>query len=271
MKPRNIEKLHILVGLPGSGKTTFANQYAQKGPISIVSFDELLDVKKDDILLNMVRNIHYPEVFLDGLFPTNKAVQEALGAIINYSYDGKGPMFSVKKIIIHYWAEDRDACLWNDRGRRDINSTFVIKGLSIEKIDEKNIETLFGISTKKEIHYVQRKPNHKVMADENGVRIIDGKYLESVTWSLGGTTRSWGGDIFPVDAETPPDFVEFDDLLEKICPTITFLQYKKLCRECVTIEDRDASDYYSNCREAFYRCDLKKLYQMLFDMDAYQV
>ena len=52
---------------------------------------------------------------------------------------------------------------------------------------------------------------------------------------------------------------------------ITFLQYKKLYANCVTVEERSSSDYYSNTREAFHRCDLEKLYNMLNDMGIYKV
>ena len=62
------------------------------------------------------------------------------------------------------------------------------------------------------------------------------------------------------------NFDEFDELIEKICPTITFLQYKKLYKNCVRMEERDNSDYYSSTREAYWRCDLKELWNMLDEM-----
>ena len=272
MSQRKISKLHILIGLPGCGKTTFSKEYAQRNNAYVISFDEVQRGSRAmSYVSEQIKRIRTGEVILDGLFPSMKDVEDTLRCVVEFGKSTGNTVFTVDEIVIHHWAENREACLWNDRGRRDVDSTATIKGLSIEEVDEKEVERLFGIKTLKEVHEVIRKPDYEVMANEAGVVLVDGKYLQSATWSLGGTTRSWGGDIYPIDAETPPDFVELDNLLETICPAITFLQYKKLYRACVTVEDRDASDYYSDCREAFYCCDMEKLYEMLFEMGIYSV
>jgi hypothetical protein len=109
------------------------------------------------------------------------------------------------------------------------------------------------------------------MAAENDLYKVNGKYLESQSWCLGGKSYDWHGSEHYLSAENPLNFDEFDELLEKICPQITYLQYKKIYAKCVTMEERSASDYYTQAREGFWKCDLEKLYEMLEEMGLYKL
>lgn len=67
-------------------------------------------------------------------------------------------------------------------------------------------------------------------------------------------------------AEEPPaSFDEFDELLARICPGISILQYRRLYNASVETVSYDASDYYSTRRAARYQCDLLRLWQALCD------
>lgn len=57
------------------------------------------------------------------------------------------------------------------------------------------------------------------------------------------------------------DFVKFDEFLEKICPNITILQYKKLCREIISNHEHHL--FYRNifCYEK--RVYINDLYEKL--------
>jgi hypothetical protein len=93
--------------------------------------------------------------------------------------------------------------------------------------------------------------------------------MKSDTWCLGGTTGScWGPEKHTVSASTPPtSFKEFDDVLERVCPNITFLQYKRIYNHSVLSDTEHHSDYYGGSVEyGFYVCDLPKLYEMLVEM-----
>lgn len=290
---KTIKELHVLVGLPGSGKTTFANQfsdtikdeygferrnYKTKKYADIVDFDSIYkklgsqvegEIDKNKVFKMALPRFRYDTLILDGLFLTQKDVEWVLSVYLDNPKFFEN--FKVEKIIIDYWTPDKQACLWNDRGRRSIDSKKSIEHLNLERINVKKIEEKFGIKTKLETHSVAYKPAYLIMGEENDVKIHDNKYLDSSTWCLGGEAWGWDGGMHYIGSESPCNFDEFDELIEKICPTITFLQYKKLYANCVNVEERSNSDYYSNTREAFYRCDLEKLYNMLNDMDIYKV
>jgi hypothetical protein len=83
---------------------------------------------------------------------------------------------------------------------------------------------------------------------------------------LGGTWGSYTGDTGIIDAESPVDFIEFDYLLEKVCPQITFLQYKNIMNKCISIEEECDRDYYGGCStRAYYKCNIPMLYNLLIE------
>ena len=282
MMKKIIKELHILVGLPASGKTTFANQYKCNSDYGyryykdkyadVIDFDEIYKkaglkdngkVNCEKVAKMALRPLYYNILILDGLFVSQEEVEWVLGLYLNSEKFN----YSVEKIVVDYWIPDKEACLWNDKGRRNVDSALTIKSIDLPRIDVKKIEQKFGIKTKLELHSVVRKPEYQVFVEENDVQNIkDSKYLESDTWSLGGESWGWDGSKHPVSAETPCNFDAFDELLEKICPTITFLQYKKLYNKCVTMEEKVDSDYYSRVNIGYYRCDLEKLWAMLNEM-----
>ena len=53
----------------------------------------------------------------------------------------------------------------------------------------------------------------------------------------------------------------------EVCPNITLLQYKKLYNSLVSIESGCENDYYGgSTKNAYYKCNLKDLYNMLIEM-----
>ena len=290
---RTIKELHVLSGLPGSGKTTFAQQYEPtyldhyagyrrenpkvKKPAEIIDYDAIYRKAGRSCNIELVskvpiNNIKYEYMILDGLFITQADVECVIGAYLN------NPKFTekytVEKIIIDVWKTNKESCIWNDRARRDVRgycAELSIRTMNPERIDIKAIEEKFGVKTKLELHDVVRAPAYKVMIAENDMRNVCGKYLESDGWCLGGKSYSWTGEEFLISPEHPLNFDEFDNLMEKICPQITFLQYKRLYAKCVTKEERSSGDYYTNAREGYWRCNLEKLYEMLEEMGLYHL
>lgn len=81
--------------------------------------------------------------------------------------------------------------------------------------------------------------NKHIKYDDEGYAVIN-----SERWSNGGNWVNYMGNSSSVSPESPKEFDELDEILNKICPDITYLQYKKLHKQCVTLKTEDEHDYY---------------------------
>lgn len=272
-----MNKILITMGLPASGKTTFAKEYSatntKKGYRNnsylvqhlCVDEDKYGNKRKNTIeaVISQTINDGADEVIIDGLFLNKNDIDKVLSIInhcISDDYDCE----------IHYWIPNKDKCLHNDIGRRNQNSSITIKNSIMEEPTENDLENLKNkyelIKSIKLIkHEIITKPSWKVFSDENSIRVEDDHYLYSASWSLGGNRRDcWGGDWSISGDSQPDDFSSLDELLEKICQNISFLQYKNIKSQCVSVDEYSEHDYYGGCVEyARYRCDLEQLYNIL--------
>lgn len=263
--------IHILVGLPGSGKTYFAKNFVMENPnIHFISEDE---IKKKQLYSSS--NITYeielelkrcfsrnskPDILIDSLFLTNKSIIDLLKKFNKYAND--------YNVVLHIWNEDREICVKNDAGRRNLGSKQTILNIPYEEIDISLLQSKlsFNISIKK--HIVKLKENWKQYLDTKQHFMIKNGCLISSKWCLGGVTGNYNGDSYPVSADPQPDFEELDELLEMICPNITYLQYKKLSKNCIKIEEEEEYEYYgSHYTYAHYECDLDIFSRFLKDMN----
>ena len=274
--------LEFMVGLPGSGKTTLAKEieHKRRGKAKRIDFDASFELRSwhtaneherariiRDIIHNNIPYQCPDTLIMDGLFLTMEDVVRAV--------DAAHTIFSTIEIGIHQWNEDRETCVKNDGGRREIPSTNTIlnaefdSAIDVDKINKRFEE--IGCTNAKvawiKYHKVQLKPDWERYFRGKAFVYDDGK-IRSERWCTGGTYGScWSDSLSPVSGEPQPDFEELDDLLADICPGITFLQYKKIMRSCVTIEESYDSDYYGGgCNYNRYICDIKKLYETLEEL-----
>lgn len=110
-------KLIILIGLPASGKTSWAKEYESKNSnskhleldkccILYPKYFTLDDAIKGEVL----ENVEYGTIILDFIFYTNEAIITAINSCIN---------FDVKQVELHYWKVDKIQCLANDKIRME--------------------------------------------------------------------------------------------------------------------------------------------------------
>lgn len=288
-KDKKTEKRRItlLWGLPASGKTTYAKELQEeaedknswspyhrrsKSNIHIVDIDLIGRGKKekapDEIRKKIVSEIKHHEYnqvihyILDGLITTNdKAVELFKYLQEHLKFDMADDHY---ELAVVWWTKDVKTCIHNDQGRRHLDSKNTIEHLPFEEPDRKRLYPF--IENRIERQEVFRKPDSKVWVEVNG--LPSNMKMESSSWSLGGTSCGYDGgtSIHHADPQ-PTNFVEFDDLLEKTCPNITFLQYKKLYNHSVSIIEYGDSDYYGGyTKYAKYECDLTKLYDLLKEM-----
>lgn len=276
-----MKKVLVLVGLPASGKTTFAKDYyklnnkigrysTKEYRINHIEFDELFQSYRYDkfekhVAIQKIVNdnisSNYDEVILDGLFLTNEDVLKILNEVDNHC--------NMDNIEVHYWEPNVENCLWNDKYRRDENSEITIKNAKVEIPDIEEIKFEFNkTDVKVIIHEVQQRPLWREFVCKYDIQLDKDDKMKSGSWCLGGSYQTCWGNGGSVSADDQPtSYEEFDSLLEKVCPTITFLQYKKLYNACVSIGTYDEHDYYGGSTEhAYFICDIEKLYSELSEI-----
>ena len=281
--------VEILVGLPGSGKTYYAKEQGvhpdvifadrSKEKAMYICTDKEYCASRPIPIKDIIaghsfgywiahRNKNWDHWIIDGLFLTNDVQHKVVDALNREI--GKYVDAIKLKIRFVYFKEDREACLYNDQARnRNKLANITIEHADYEKPD---IETLQKDFPKFEFEMVE-KDVHKMNIFETKFLTKGSCYneneLRSDTWCLGGTWGNCWGNSGQVSAdEQPTEFKEFDDLLTELCPNITLLQYKKLYKATVSIETEEEYDYYGGSVEnAYYKCNLKDLYNMMVEMD----
>ena len=67
-------KLILMVGLPASGKTTLAQEYAEEFDCELIEYDKVAGFNKRDVILSMIDSYlqEGKDVILDGLYVAKK-------------------------------------------------------------------------------------------------------------------------------------------------------------------------------------------------------
>lgn len=265
--------VHVLVGLPGSGKSCFAQKLAKHEPTTcIIGENELQDLDyrcykvnsgkryepmSREKLLQTIKNhlgYGYRTFILDGLFLDNDLILACLDTI-NESHP-------VKKVILDIWPDDRENCKRNDHNRRRIGSSLSIDTLTTTKVDPKVIREKYPNTTVAR-QSVYLLPDYAYFFRDY-IQLEDESVLKSDGWSLGGTSWGYDGSSSPIEADPPmTDFKEFDKLLDEVAPTLSKLDYQAIKGACVSVEQYEDSDYYSRIQKARFVCSMEDLYDCL--------
>jgi hypothetical protein len=277
----------VIGGLPASGKTTLANEYKNK---KVFRMDDYRDCSEKEIKLKIrmffadfhdrfKRDTNYSQCkfIVEGLFTTNDDVKKLLEYI-----EGNSSFDIVSKVEIVWFKEDRLQCIVNDtyRLRRHKKSTKTILNLPYEPIDlslYKDYRFKFNL-IEKDVYAMEDWQKFAKKFDINLTTRPRYYYTENAgeerflvgydTWEKYGTRNNCWGHVRDVEMEEPTEFTELNDLLEKVVPNITFLQYKKL--DCVVFdEDIDIGDYYSSVTGGCNVCDIKDLYERLVELELF--
>lgn len=277
------KEIHILVGLPGSGKSSYAKSICEGKKDRIVFdfdfhiFKKIKNMYTRDDIRNVLQSTvdHYlfinsiPRLYIDGLFLTNDIVEDIIHETLNL-YDKRLPYkikvgeSNIVKFIIDQWNEDRAACLSNDNFRyldnkRKTSAAITIKNATYEDIDVDSLNNSMGITLNefqnikdKKVSVVVEKVDHKVILYNVKDKLLydygalDG-ILKSDNWSNGGTWVNYTGDSGTIGADKQPDFKELDEILIKLCPNLPFLRYKYIMANFVEIKENESTDYYGGC------------------------
>ncbi len=283
--------LHVTVGLPGSGKTSWAQEkcYASRGGGGWRSYSSptVSHIDVDTYLKNSYYKAHYKDEFeyisrnmssgyneyiIDTFIASNDSLINLLKKVV---------VSGITHVDIHYWEPNVEACIWNDRGRREEDSTITIKNAKIEVPDIERIQKELDLTGKKvkvslTKHKTEKKADWKVFYEEvckKHGHMDERGWINGESWCMGGTWGNCWGDSGTVSGEAPPEtFSALDGILEEVCPDISFLKYKKIWSQIVDTDEYGESDYYGgSTSHANYRFKVEGLYETLKEMGLYEI
>ncbi len=282
---KSINKIILITGLPGSGKTTLAGKNSDPyfifgGGRTVVHLDDFDGPEDFEIPYVGKNSLLVIEGLLSGpaFFTVMDEVLRKLKTAKNFEKRGRIPVEIVR------FNDDIESCHWNDRARgREKDASITINNLKItvpfEELERHYPKFKFKLTRKKVVRaapaIIWTKENdipistyhpeylHHVYDDG---RVRRGRFIVGKEWCLGGTWGNYKGNSGQVAAYGTPqdDFVEFDDLLEKICPDITLPEYRSAKEAAVELVSFRKQDYYGgSTNHMAWVCDLDALYEYL--------
>lgn len=241
-------EVQILMGLPGSGKTHYANSQIQNDnkEVHILDFDNYIPLRPwikygVDIII------------VDGLFLTNEAVINIIDKINQESKN----IYSFNFTII-YWKENRAMCKYNDEGRRTKNSLITIEKSIFEQPDVSLIKEKTGQNVNLIFKDVVKKPDYVKILQKKNCN-IKGDELISEKWIIKGESWTYTGKRYPVSVEEPKEFEELYNFLEEFYPELTALQLRYIQKNLIEYKTIDDNDYYSSVTYGYYTISMEKL------------
>ncbi len=173
--PISINTLHILVGLPGSGKITFYFEQTKKAPFYSIHYIDFDTIKRNARFKDSedLKEYYAYEIYLlggakdtcvDGLFLTPDDFDFIVSLCLNC------PRYNIKNVRFEYWEPNVEACLWDDKNRRTISSSVSIRKLVVHQPDVKYFAGKYPtISFSCQHHTIVRKPEWKIFFEEYGI------------------------------------------------------------------------------------------------------
>ena len=227
-------------------------------------------------------------VYVDMLCLTNQNLADLIYALMKrYMYKVDAKMFD---FTILDFEGDRELCIKNDMIRsfadpsRSAKAT--IETETLEDVDTEligsmvgdqlatgiNASCFFNIKAKKvpiwnsdEASSYERVKAFVYGAASN-FGTVDKNILRGESWTVSGREWSYTGAEWSVGGQEPEDFNTFDNMMAALCPNISFLNYKKVRKECCEVEEYNDNDYYSSYTKNRWICDLDKLASIIDEM-----
>lgn len=283
--------IHIMMGLPGSGKTNYIRNHKQQSD-RVLSMDDIWYRKGDKILAiaesagEDTMCIGVKTIWIDGLILTPEALYKLIDKYIktvNSNHYMKLNDILEVSIHIHQYDCNREYCKHNDMNRmvnyeRDMSSAISIDNMEyevlnatnlqdfekyIDEVNEKSKSIHIAYSIDYELLNVKKCGNWDLVFKQDNE---NPNILQSERWSLGGTWASYDGRGGEISPDETPEFVELDNILLKVCPNLPILMYKKIYRDWVEVKEESENDYYGGTEhKAYYEADMRSIYIYLIE------
>ena len=264
---KDIKTVHILMGLPGSGKSYWARNFKESNKVlDIDNFKKssrcptlLAYLSRELANFNEVSSYHqsyHTNLILDGLFLTSDDILPILNTLKDLT--------SIDNVVIRFWEEDRELCKYNDIGRREKTSGHTISKAVLKKPKAPTLNKAFLQNITLESHIVVGKTAYEAFKETYTLQDT----TTSASWSTGGQHGNcWDASMSYSSGDDPVEFTELDDLLIEIDLSMPFLIYKKI-KQLVTLKDWHVPEYYGGgCDYNQWEISTKDLYNKLIELD----
>jgi len=269
-------KVVILSGLPGAGKTYFAEHYAD-GYASVnerilnICFDryDMKQLNVSPLIRDKIANTRPDTIILDGPWYTKESIAKLLNNVNKaisekFIWSSTHTKYAMRHIDIIRFDGDESICRKNAE-----TNDYVCP--DHEYIDEPFIMDLhekFGISRYKiSIIPVPVEDWSHYKNTFEGYRLGNSDLLLSVSWITDGRDCDCWGACEPISPQCELKFEKFYELLYKICPSISEDEASIMLKDtCHQVSEKTEEDYYGSWTEdTYWVCDLKKLYSLLLE------
>jgi hypothetical protein len=241
-----MKTLHILMGLPGAGKTFWAKKYAYNMNNSCVDDNRTYVISYDDNYKNMLDYSNdivyyrkgYGHIIADFLCLSTDNILKFINSLEN----------KFNEIIIHFWEPDVKKCLINDDERnRELKADITIKNTTLIKPDLNEIKNALNKSTNIEliIHTTECKKIYVEFFEKNEIDFDKtSEIIKSEPWCLGGTRRDCYGSTSYINEEDEPIFKDLEETIDKLCGDISHSMFRKIYNQVVLSDEYEEGDYY---------------------------
>jgi len=251
--------VYILVGLPGSGKSTYIDNKLLNNKRNVKIDADNADFNSIDDLVTLVNNINRTSpqgmfTYIDGLFLSNVIQEKLYNKLVP-----KGLLYNAFDVRFILFEGSNETLLYNDNlrvqgGEREKNSAVTIRNAVLQTTFLKT-KTYERIEVAK---YDYLKKYEMAICSELGIN----ETLRSTNWTTGGTYGTCWDDDGPteVSPDSPInifdtyDFSDFTKLVEYLHRTEKLSlgniedKYGEKYLYIMMTDYEDESDYYGGCQ-----------------------
>lgn len=253
-------KITLAYGLPGSGKSTKLASLVKQEDVSR-GYKQVFFTEDENFQFEYSGVVSKEKYFVyEGQHRSQDQIIDFLFKNPTEIRDFLEKIPKATQLEIYCFEMDVEASIHNDKGRRSVDSIATIKKMAKD----------YRVLTKEDFSWFKGTVKiHVLPTVRKTLTCLDRKDLQYGIIHK-GISKTFLDDFnkrkfYIEELNDDNDGTEkFDEFVESFWPTITFLNYKKLKKECYKVVSHHYSDYYEESRDVYFGVvDVEKLETMI--------